>query len=183
LPKHRLRERERGQSVVEFALILPLLVFLMVAIVDLARVYTTMLSVEAAAREAADYGAFGSFKWDPIVYAGNVEPEMKKRACTAASNLPDYVGAPDNSTCSNPSYDYKVSGDKGSTWTTTGYDTSMACDDDTRTPPCWIKVTMRYDFHLFVPMQIDFLGVRLGIPDTLTIERDSIFAMTDLELP
>ena len=67
------RHSERGQSVVEFALVLPLLVFLMVGIIDLARIYTTMLSVESAAREAADYGSFGSQKWNPTTF--NIPPD------------------------------------------------------------------------------------------------------------
>ena len=42
------KARERGQSLVEFALIAPIMLFMMVAIVDLSRIYTTMLTVESA---------------------------------------------------------------------------------------------------------------------------------------
>ena len=38
----RRRISDAGQTVVEFALVLPLMVILMVGILDLARVYTTM---------------------------------------------------------------------------------------------------------------------------------------------
>ncbi len=58
------KRHERGQSVVEFALVLPILVFLMLAVVDFSRIFTTMLSIESAAREAADFGTFGSQKWN-----------------------------------------------------------------------------------------------------------------------
>jgi hypothetical protein len=173
---------QRGQSVVEFALVLPLLVFLMVGIIDLARIYTTMLSVESAAREAADFGTFGAQKWDPAVYnlpVSGTEDQMRFRACTAASDLSDYVGP--ETACSNPSFAYQLSGDKGVTWHT--WDAAMDCANTTRTPPCWVKVTLTYDFHLFVPLSIEAFGVRYGLPDRLTFTRASVFPMTDLNLP
>src|SRR5512144_237647 len=63
------RGTERGQSVVEFALILPLILVLLLAIVDFARLYTTILTVESAAREAADYGAFHWYQWQDTATA------------------------------------------------------------------------------------------------------------------
>ena len=104
----------RGQSVVEFALVLPVMVFLMLAIIDFSRIYTTMLTVESAAREAADFGTFGSQKWNDAVYSlpvDGTEAKMRLRACTAMSDLPDYVG-PDDS-CTNPSFTYELSGGQG----------------------------------------------------------------------
>ena len=77
---------------VEFALVLPLMVILLLAIVDLARVYTTMMSVESAAREAADYGTtLGAGKWQSGLPMDDTVAEMQRRACVAASDLPDYV--------------------------------------------------------------------------------------------
>ena len=102
VPHKRL---ERGQSVVEFALVLPLLVFLMLAVVDFSRIFTTMLSVESAAREAADFGTFGSQKWNDAIVRCRVdgtEAKMRRRACTASSDLPDYVG-PDDAAPIRPS--------------------------------------------------------------------------------
>lgn len=173
--------RSRGQSVVEFALTLPLLLFLMLGILDLARIYTTMLSVESAAREAADFGTFGSQKWNVAVYNAvpdGTEAKMERRACIAASDLPDYVGPDDD--CANPAFSYELSTDRGATWV--DYDAALACDDPGREPPCFLRVTLAYDFRLLVPLNLEIFGVTYGIPESLTFERSSIFAMTDLEL-
>jgi hypothetical protein len=182
LPSRRAqRLRERAQSLVEFALVLPILLFLMVGVIDLARVYMSMLSVESAAREAADYGAFGSQKWTESVVSSTpdgTEAQMERRACVAASNLPEYQG-PDTD-CANPRFSYALSTDRGATWT--AYDPGLGCDDPGREPPCWVKVTLQYDFRLLVPIHIEALGTQFGLPESITFERSSVFGMTDLEL-
>ena len=151
----------------------------MVGILDLARIYTTMLSVESAAREAADYGTFGSQLWaDSSVPV--TESEMKRRACTASSDLPGYTGAVDGSDCTNPAFAYEVSGDRGATWS--AISPGLACDDSVREPPCWVRVTLTYSFPLLVPFQLEVFGQRYGLPDSLVFARTSTYAMTDLEL-
>ena len=180
----RRRRSTSGQSVVEFALIVPILVVLVLAIVDMARVYTTMIAVESAAREAADYGTFGSQRWNDTIYAAvpdGTEANMRRRACVATSKLPDYVG-PDDS-CTNPTMTYQLSGDKGGTWVSAPSGITPTCDDDARTPPCWLKVTLSYDFHLMAPFNLEAFGIQFGVPSTITIVRSSVFPMTDLTIP
>ena len=177
------RPRSSGQSVVEFSLVLPILILLLLAIVDLSRIYTTMVSVESAAREAADYGSFGSQKWS--VGAVTAAPpdstvdRMHKRACVAASDLPDYVG-PDDA-CTNPAFSYALSTDRGATWV--AYDAAFGCDDPNREPPCWLKVTLDYDFKLFAPFNIEIFGREYGLPSHIAFTRESVFPMTDLDMP
>lgn len=48
---------ERGQSLVEVALTLPILLLILIGIVDIGRVYAYKVAVMNAAREAAFYGA------------------------------------------------------------------------------------------------------------------------------
>jgi Flp pilus assembly protein TadG len=175
------RRRPLGQSVVEFALIAPILLILVLAVIDVARIYTTSLSVESAAREAADYATFGSQRWNASSYATVTVPKMISRACVASKNLPDYVG-PDDA-CTNPTMTYELSGDKGATWHSAPADVRPACDDETRDPPCWVRVTTSYDFHLIAPLGIDVFSVHVGFPNTVTLVRSSVFAMTDLSLP
>lgn len=167
------RSDERGQSVVEFALIVPLMVIILFAIVDFARIYTTMMSVESAAREAADYGTtLGAGKWQVGAPMDGTVAEMERRACIASSNLTDYAdadGDPQVGGCQNPTFAYALS-------ETTG------CENPLREPPCRVTVTLSYQFDLLAPLNIDFFGVQLGIPNSITFQRDSTFAMTDIDV-
>lgn len=53
----RTRSRSRGQSLVEFALVLPILFTLFGATIDFARVYEAKVKLESATRDAAEYAA------------------------------------------------------------------------------------------------------------------------------
>ena len=60
-PRPRLRFNRRtraGQSLVEFALIVPILLTMVAAAVDMGRLFFAYVTMESAAREAAFYGAF-----------------------------------------------------------------------------------------------------------------------------
>jgi len=169
------RGSTKGQSVVEFALVLPLMMLILLAIIDFGRVYTTMMTVESAAREGADFGTtLGAAHWDATTKDITVA-EMERRSCIAASNLPDYVGDDPSGTvvtCTNPGFAYCLT-------TATGgpcdpFDEFAGCQDPLRAPPCLVTVTLTYDFHLFAPV--------IGLPTTLTFDRDSTFAMTDIDL-
>jgi Flp pilus assembly protein TadG len=181
VPAHR---RDAGQSIVEFALVLPLMLIMLLAIVDLARIYTTMLSVESAAREAADYGTtLGAGKWQDGAPRTTTETEMERRACVAASDLPDYEDPdndPQNGGCTNPSFTYCVTTSTGGPCV--AYDPAAGCEDPLRSPPCAVTVTLTHDFTLLAPVNFEFMGVTYGLPSTLTFSRDSTFAMTDIDL-
>ncbi len=180
-----IRRFERGQSVVEFALVMPIMLILLVGIFDLARIYTTIMSVESAAREAADYGTtLGAGKWQVGAPMDGTVAEMNKRACVAAKNLPDYVdpdGDPSNG-CTNPNFAFCVTPSVGGTCSDT-VKPEDACDDPLRPTPCTVTVTLAYEFHLLAPMNFEFYGTQFGLPSTLTFERNSTFAMTDIAAP
>jgi hypothetical protein len=57
LPRGRRRERTRGQSLVEFALVLPIMLILLAAAIDLGRLFYAYVAVENAAKEGAFYGS------------------------------------------------------------------------------------------------------------------------------
>lgn len=169
------RGPERGQALVEFALVVPIIFFILLGIYDFARVYTAQLAVESAAREAADFGAFNSERWMGLPtdvdsnYYKTVQG-MTERACVASSDLDDYVGP--STSCTNPEFTVALVGKNGQP--------AQNCDQADRAQgPCWVQVDMEYDFDLIVPFGFDFFGTRLGLPSTLTFTRSSIFAIAD----
>lgn len=178
---------ESGQSVVEFALVVPLMVIILFAIIDFARIYTTMMSVESAAREAADFGTtLGAAKWQPGGVADATVSEMEKRACVASRNLPDYVDAdsdPANG-CANPSLEYCLAASASVTCAPSDPPPPQpaGCEDPNRTDPCTVTVALAYEFHLIAPFNIEIFGIRYGVPSTITFQRNSTFAMTDIDL-
>lgn len=170
--------RARGQSVVEFALVLPLLLVILLAVADFARVYTTMLSVESAAREAADFGTFGAERWRPDSYATYTVPEMQRRVCVATKNLAEYAG-PDED-CGNPTMTYCLTPSDGGSCGPV--DPIYACENPSRENPCRLTVTVNYQFRPFAPLRIQMLGMEIGFPSSITISRSSTFAMTDIQV-
>jgi Flp pilus assembly protein TadG len=56
----RQRARQRGQGLVEFALLAPLMVFMLLVTVDFARAYSAHIQVSNAARAGAVYGSRSS---------------------------------------------------------------------------------------------------------------------------
>lgn len=188
----RRRSGSQGQSLVEFALIAPLMIFILFAILDLSRIYTTMMSVESAAREAADYGTtLGAERWS-LTNEPMTVPEMERRACVAASDLPDFDWTDTDSdgvidvgeACVNPTFAHcvrKAPAGPCLAPTDTGYDCDDPLNNDpVNDPPCTVTVTMGHVFQLFVPLQFNFFGVEFGLPVSIPFERDSTFAMTDI---
>ncbi|MGH2428019.1 MAG: TadE/TadG family type IV pilus assembly protein [Candidatus Limnocylindria bacterium] len=177
--QHRRRSRRserRGQSLVELVLILPLLLFLFLAIFDFARVFAAAISIESAAREAADYGSLYRWHWS----AANTpvtEGEMEHRACTAASNLTDYAeptGTVNHETCTNPTFAYQLIYPGG---TVIDCSTVPRADD-----PCEVEVSLEFDFRVIVPLSIQFFDTRLGLPSEVTLTRTSTFAVSDFDV-
>jgi Flp pilus assembly protein TadG len=65
-----LHDRQRGQSMVEFALILPLLLLLALIAVDFGRIYLGYINLQNMARIAANFAANNPNAWLP----GNTDP-------------------------------------------------------------------------------------------------------------
>lgn len=57
---------ERGQSLVEFAIILPVIILLLLGILDFGRVFHAYLTIDHAGREAARAGSIGGLTLEEI---------------------------------------------------------------------------------------------------------------------
>ncbi|HEX2766838.1 MAG TPA: TadE family protein [Candidatus Limnocylindria bacterium] len=173
------RSRDRGQAFVELALVLPLIIIMALAVFDFARVFTAAITIEAAAREAADYGGLYPWHWKDAASAATTETMMETRACSAASTLTGYVGdIPDSDpatpvTCTNPEVDVELIND-------TGFATCYEVPRDQA--PCRVKVTVTFDFTVVTPLRLQFGDTELGLPSAVTIVRDSTFAVSNFEL-
>ncbi|HVA87283.1 MAG TPA: TadE/TadG family type IV pilus assembly protein [Candidatus Saccharimonadales bacterium] len=158
-----------GQAITELALIVPVLLLLVIGVADLGRLYTTMAQTEAGAREAADYGAFQESNWTAQNYT-STEAEMTRRACVADLGLTDYVGAPDGSSCSNPTVVVTIEGQDQNPSCPTAPPIPQGLD-----PPCIIHVESTYTFNTILRLPL--------IPSTLTFARDSRYAVSALPVP
>ena len=161
---------------VEFVLVVPIMLILFLIIADFGRLYASALTIEAAARQAADFGSFESQYWSD---ASGTAEKMEHRACVAASKLPDYAGETDPAdlawTCTNPSVSYQLIDH-------VALGGSENCTDPDNSHPCWLEVTVQYTFHLIAPISLSLGGSQVGLPETMPITRTSIFALSDLHL-
>ncbi len=155
--------RERGQALAEFAVVVPILLFLALATADLGRVYLAMIQNDSASREAADYGAYRWFYWNDTNVA-QTQAEMVRRACSASLGLADYVGAADGSTCTNPEVTVVLEGP--------GCSVPLTSNPD---PSCIVHVTTRLTFRTLLQLP--------GLPDTVTLQSDSKYATGWVDTP
>jgi Flp pilus assembly protein TadG len=101
-PKRSKRARRRGQSLVEFALILPILLAFVGASVDMARLFQAWITIESATRDAAESAASRS------VNSTQARDHARTTLCLQTRNLagftPSANPAPDDiRKCISPS--------------------------------------------------------------------------------
>lgn len=82
MPTNRHADRERGASLIEFAIVLPIFLLLIGGMVDLGRAFFTKVTLTNAAREGARSAMYGT---SPTARAGN-----------AASSIPGATVSPNS---------------------------------------------------------------------------------------
>jgi hypothetical protein len=92
--RDRSSSSEKGQSLVEFALVLPMLLVLLLGIADFGRVFAAGITLEAVARDAAEVGALQRLRDKPptdptqlTAYYTSLHQIMARTACAEADQL------------------------------------------------------------------------------------------------
>ena len=94
---HGHRERSRGQAAVEFALILPVFMLLLLLAVDFGRLFFTYIQLNNTAREGAAYAAFNPTTSNGTLTTialreANVQAQRGEGAVTATAECVDSSG-------------------------------------------------------------------------------------------
>lgn len=97
-----------GQTLAEFALVLPILLVLLLAVADFGRVFAASISTEASARNAAEIGAIERLRnkppTDPVEqfnYYTALHEQIAKVVCSELSVLPNTTFNAADRTCPN----------------------------------------------------------------------------------
>ena len=129
------RRAPRGQALAEFALILPILLGLVGAGIDFARVFQGSMTLQTAARNAAESAAFSS------TTLAQAQATARTVVCTESQDLPGFVPGPGGAvaTCISPSV-------------TVSYSRSTTAPGaNVKYPLVTATVTTSLDFRLTVP--------------------------------
>jgi len=128
---NRIKKRSRGQSLVEFALILPILLTLTGAAIDVARVYGGWVALEGASRDAAEQVATDT----TITTLAGAQAKAKTIVCTQLASSVGFVAPAGNpSACTSPAV--------VTTWAT-----STATPGSTKYPLVTVTVTTTLPFR------------------------------------
>lgn len=125
---------ERGQSLVEFALSLPILVMIAGGVMDLGRAYFTYAAMEDAVADGANY--FGAFP-------GNVEEAENRVLSFENENFVNLLSDLDNATVTLSCYDLETK-------------EPLECEDAEALDV--VKVDMYYEYELLAPFILEING-------------------------
>ncbi len=176
-PFRRRHRGDRGQGLAEFALVVPVMFLIVVAIADFGRLFSAAVGTESAAREAADYGAFlGSDRWAAADSPWPLnDAEIRRRACAATAQLQGFTNS--SGTCSeNPTVSWEILSRNNPSSPYHVVNPSVPQDECAGriglTDPCVVHVSVTFTFRPFLAIP--------PIPNSLDITRESWFAVSDL---
>jgi Flp pilus assembly protein TadG len=123
--------RKRGQSLVEFALILPILLTMVGAAIDVARLYQGWVTLESATRDAAEQVATDV----TVTSASAAATRARAIVCLELANTPGFAAPAGNpSACTSPSL-------------TVAWTTSTAAPGSAKNPVVTVAVSTSLPFR------------------------------------
>jgi Flp pilus assembly protein TadG len=136
----RPRRRGRGQSLVEFSIVLPVLLALVGVVIDASRVYSAWVNLESAARDAAQYLA----RSDPDPYSNDhtwagADADAKASYIVSAALNTEFAPSPTSGTLTDC--------DEPQVTTTYSSDTSWANGGSAANPLSTAKVMACFPFR------------------------------------
>ena len=154
------RPARRGQALVEFALILPLLALLLVMAIDLGRVFFGWIALQNGARVAADFAASNAESWpdDQALYRALVVNDMQTINCRPAPDA-NGNGAWDVAEVPNPVF-VDVDG-----------------NGEVRNDGDYAHVTLQCDFDVLTPLASSLVG------SPITFRAEADFAINQILVP
>jgi Flp pilus assembly protein TadG len=152
---HRIRDCERGASLIEMALVSPFLAALVVGMIDLSRAYSDRLQLEQAAQRAIE----------KVEQERSTSSDYSSIAADAAS------AAGITQTSSNPAVTQwlECSSDGGATWTSQGNNTlGNQCPNGTDLPARYVSISIQKSYTPILRTQ--YLGTNANGQYTLTAQ-------------
>jgi hypothetical protein len=140
---------DRGQGIVEFAIIFPVFILLAFIIIDFGLVMGQWGQMTSAAKEGARFASTGEDDLAAIVQ--HVDDNSLGRLEGATFNCPADA---DNEVCVE--------------WI------GGAAGEPAGEVGTWVKITARYQYNLITPIDGDFFGIATGMPGSFEIDSCSV---------
>lgn len=157
------KNREEGQSLVEMAISLPVILLILSGLLDLGRIYYLNIALEEAAAEAAVYLAISPDCPDATT-SGQMKCEDPNNALYRAVNAGNDEFDPALAEWNIPFDSAKESAGWRSPF---GQDISGSASSDCSSIGCTVIVQVRYPFEFLTPGMQAFLN---SVDNTITIE-------------
>jgi len=195
LPRTRFAPERaaRGQSLVEFALVLPLLMILLLGVADFGRVFQSAIASEAAVRDAAEAAAQNYLQLD--LQDGNFNGSLTQAdynalhalalevGCREAERLPGRTLS--GSTCTMPVFAVCIHDNAQGDATTCGSEASSAPAECTHMSNAWSAVRSGpTDGRAYVEVRMCYrfdplMTLALGNWGSVWLQKENDFAVTN----
>jgi Flp pilus assembly protein TadG len=134
MPRPMQRRKGRGQALLEFALVAPIMLTFLGASLDLARVFQAWITLQSSTRDAAEYAASAA------IDAATAQSGARRIVCTETQYLSGFQAGATVAECANPTVAVTA-------WSRSGTAPGATAD----TPLASVTVTASIGFSMLFP--------------------------------